>query len=174
MSEANKFFQGFKQGLVGELFTSAIAKIEAYDAKLNKADITLLPGGDLIKSVPVGIQQTGQFYIRIPYKKGDHVLVCFSHRDIDPIMYDSGKVPSERMLAIDDAVVVAGINLYTEPLPAADADKLVIGQKDGAAKMSMGNGKITFSGEVEFTGSTKLNGSTTVNGTALNAGSDNF
>lgn len=162
MSEAAKFFDGFKKGMVGELFTSAIAKIEAYDAKLNKADITLLPGGELIKSVPVGIQQTSQFYIRMPYKKGDHVLVVFSHRDIDPIMFDNGKIPSERMLSIDDAIIVAGINLYTKPLPVADADKLVIGQKDGAAKITMGNGTIDFIGSVR------------VNGTALVAGGVSF
>jgi hypothetical protein len=174
MSEANMFFRGFKQGLKGELFTSAIAQIETYDPLLSKADIILLPGGDLIKSVPVGMPQTQEFYIRIPYQKGDHVLVVFSKTDIDPIMYDNGKIPSERMLAMDDAIVVCGINLFTEKLPAADADKLVIGQTDGLASMTMGEGKIIFSGEVEFKGATKLNGGTTVNGTALSPGGEGF
>lgn len=137
MSEANKFFSGFKTGLKGELFTSAIAQIEVYDPKLNKADITILPGGELVKSVPVGIPQTDDFFIRMPYQKGDYVVVVFSKTDIDPIMFDNGKVPSERLLEIDDAIVVSGLNLYTNPLPATDLDKLVIGRKDGVSKITM-------------------------------------
>ncbi len=67
-----------------------------------------------------------------------------------------------------------GINLFADPLPAEDADKLVIGQKDGSAKMTMGDGVITFHGEVEFIGPTKLNGETSVNGTGLAPGGVEF
>lgn len=152
MSEAAKFFENYKKGLVGGLYTSAIAQIEAYDPIVNKADITLLPGGDLIKSVPVGMPQTKDFYIRMPYSKGDHVLVVFSQRDIDPILFANGKIPSERMLAIDDAIIVCGINLFTQPLPATDSDKLVIGQKDGVAKIVMGGGIIDLIGTIKKNG----------------------
>lgn len=162
MSEAANFFEKLKKGIVGGLFTSAIAQIEVYDPRLNKADVTLLPGGDLIKSVPVGIQQTSDFFVRMPYKRGDHVLLVFCQRDIDPIMYGSSEVPSKRMLAIDDAVIVCGINVYSDPLPTADANKLVIGQKNGAAKVAIGGGRVDLTGNVF------------VNGTKLEAGSGNF
>lgn len=152
MSEAMKFFGAFKKGVVGELYTTALARIEAYNPTQNKADISLLPDGDLIKSVPVAIQQTSEFYVRMPYERGDLVLVCFSQRDIDPVLYDNGKIPSERMLAMDDAIVVAGINPFNDPLPAADAGKLVIGQKDGLAKITMGGGEINLTGKVKVNG----------------------
>lgn len=153
MSEAHSFFANFKKNMLGTLYTSTIARVEAYDARQNKADITLLPGGDLVKSVPVAIQQTEEFYFRIPYKTGDLVLVCFSHRDIDPVLYDNGKIPSERMLAMDDAIIVGGINRYTDTLPIADAGKLVIGQKNGEAKITIGDGEINLRGVIKVNGS---------------------
>jgi hypothetical protein len=76
----------------------------------------------------------------------------FSKSDIDPIMYDNGKIPSERMLDMDDAIVVCGINLFTEQLPAEDADKLVIGQTDGVAKIVMGEGVINLVGTIQKNG----------------------
>lgn len=152
MTNATDFFNQYKKGIVSGLYTSAIAQIVAYDAVTNKADIKLLPGENLIKSVPVGMPQTKDFYIRLPYSIGDHVLVVFSQRDIDPILFANGKIPSERMLAIDDAIIVCGINLFTQPLPATDTDKLVIGQKDDTAKIIMGNGIINFVGTIQKNG----------------------
>lgn len=67
-------------------------------------------------------------------------------------MYGSNNPPSNRMLAVNDAVIVCGINLFTQDLPAEDADKLVIGEKGGAAKITMGGGKISLIGDVEVNG----------------------
>lgn len=169
MSEAAKFFDNFKQGLVGGIYTTGLAIIEVYDPKVNKADIKLLPGGDLIKSVPVGMQQSNDFFIRVPYKKGDHVLVVFAQRDIDGVMYGSSNIPSERMLAIDDAIIVSGINLFTDPLPAADVNKLVIGQKNGAAKITMSGGKISLVGDVDIVG-----GNVKITGDAITANGEDL
>ena len=47
----------------------------------------------------------------MPYKRGDTVLVVFAQREIDNIMYEANNPASQRMLAVDDAVVVCGINL---------------------------------------------------------------
>lgn len=169
MSEAAKFFENFKKDLVSGIYTTSLALVEAYDPKLNKADIKLLPGGNLIKSVPVAIQQTKDFFIRVPYQKGDHVLVVFAQRDIDAVMYGSSNIPSERMLAIDDAIIIGGVNIFSDPLPAADADKLVIGQKDSAAKITIGGGKISLVGNVDIVGgAVKITGDTiTANGEDL-------
>lgn len=145
MSDADIYFRRFKNSLIGELNTFAIGKILSFDPVKMKADIELLPDGDLIKSVPVGMQQTSEFYIRIPYQKGDIVGVVFAQREIDGIMYESNNPKSKRMLAVDDAVVVCGINLFTNNLPSEDADKLVIAEK-GGAKITIGNGEIHMTG----------------------------
>lgn len=162
MSEAMAFFNKFKDQTVGGMNTCAIGKIQSYDPIKSKADVELLPNGELIKSVPVGLQQTSQFYIRIPYAKGDHVLVVFAQREIDGIMHQSNNPASTRMMAVDDAVVVCGINLFTEDLPASDTNALVVGEKSGAAKISIGGGKISLVGNVD------------VNGTPLKAGGVDF
>ncbi|HGH7180755.1 TPA: Gp138 family membrane-puncturing spike protein [Bacillus luti] len=153
MKEANDFFRRFREKMVGGLNTCAIGEIENYDPVKLKADVRILPGETLIKSVPVGIQQTAEFFIRMPYKRGDTVLVVFAQREIDNIMYEANNPASQRMLAVDDAVVVCGINLFTNDLPSEDADKLLIGEKSGGATIAIGEGKIIMKGIVEVNGS---------------------
>lgn len=136
MKSANDFFSSFKNGLVGSLNTCAIGQIENYDARKLKADVIILPGNELIIDVPVGIQQTSDFYIRMPYQPGDFVLVMFAQRDIDGILYGGDATPSQRMLSLDDAVVICGINLFVDdPLPSENVNDLVIGKKDGGSKI---------------------------------------
>ncbi|MCP1176195.1 hypothetical protein NKS28_01460 [Bacillus sp. 1663tsa1] len=153
MNEANDFFRRFKEKIVGGLNTCAIGLIENYDPVKLKADVRILPGETLIKSVPVVIQQTGDFYIRLPYKRNDPVLVVFAQREIDNIMYEANNPASQRMLAVDDALVVGGINFFTTDLPSENADKLLIGEKSGGATIAIGGGKIIMKGIVEVNGS---------------------
>lgn len=174
MKEANAFFKNQQNKMVSGMYTGCIGQIERYNPIENKADVVLLPDYELITDVPVSMPQTSDFFVRLPYTHGDYVFVAFSMRDIDGIMHEGDATPSMRMLDKNDAVVMNGINLFTDPLPAEDADKLVIGQKDGSAKMTMGDGIITFHGEVEFIGPTKLNGETSVNGTGLAPGGVEF
>ena len=61
MRDANDFFHKFKSKTIGSLNTCAIGQIENYDPVKLKADVRILPGETLIKSVPVGIQQTAEF-----------------------------------------------------------------------------------------------------------------
>lgn len=153
MKEANDFFRRFKEKMVGGLNTCAIGLIESYDPVKLKADVRILPSETLIKSVPVVIQQTGDFYIRVPYKRNDPVAVVFAQREIDNIMYQANNPASQRMLAVDDALVIGGVNFFTNDLPAADADKLLIGEKSGGATIAIGGGKISMTGIVEVNGS---------------------
>lgn len=153
MREANDFFRRFKEKTVGSINTCAIGLIENYDPVKLKADVRLLPGETLIKSVPVVIQQTSDFYIRLPYKRDDAVLVVFAQREIDNIMYQANNPASQRMLAVDDALVVGGINFFTNDLPSEDVDKLLIGEKSGGATIAIGDGKIIMKGIVEVNGS---------------------
>lgn len=136
MKKANEFFSKYKNDLVGGLNTCLMGQIERFDAEAMSADVKLLPDGDLIIDVPVGIQQTADFFIRVPYQVGDIVLVLFAQRDIDGIMNGGDATPSQRMLSLDDAIVICGINLYTDdPLPVEDAGDLVIGKRNGNAKI---------------------------------------
>lgn len=159
---ANHFFKQYQNKLIGGINTCLIGVIENYDAETNKADVSL-PDGELITNVPVGAIQTAEFFIRVPYTPGDYVLVVFSQRDIDGIMNEGDETPTDRMLSLDDAIVVCGINLFNDPLPSNDLDKLVIAQKDGAASIIMGGGEIHFGGNKVF-----------VNGTELKAGGSSF
>jgi len=122
MSEPEKFFDDFANSLISGIHTSAIGQIEAYDAEKLMADVKLLPDGDLITAVPVADLQTGRYIIRTPYKRGDYVLISFCMRDIDGILHGDSAPPSSRMLDVNDAVVVCGINLFTRPLPKQAID----------------------------------------------------
>lgn len=160
--EADDFFGRFKDNLIGGLNTCLIGRIERYNPTKMQADVILLPDRDLIVNVPVATLQSGDYYIRVPFKKWDYVLVVFSQRDIDGIMNSGEATPTDRKLSLDDAIVIGGINLFNAPLPAADSDKLVIGQKNGAAKITIGGGSINLTGNVF------------VNGTRLQAGGNQF
>ena len=136
MKKAHDFFDKFKTNTISGLNTCLLGQIERFDPETMAADVVLLPDGDLIIDVPVGIQQTADFFIRMPYQVGDIVLVLFAQRDIDGILRGGDATTSQRMLSIDDAVVIAGINLFTDdPVPAANAGDLVIGKRNGNAKI---------------------------------------
>lgn len=122
MREATDFFENFRDSLITGLYTSAIGQIISYDAEKMQADVKLLPGGDLITAVPVATIQTNTFIIRAPYQKGDYVMLSFSMRDIDGVMHEDAAPETERMVSMDDAIVVCGINLFTRPLPKTHVD----------------------------------------------------
>lgn len=136
MKKANDFFRDFQGKTIGSINTCLPGRIERFDPVKMKADVVLLPDGDLIIDVPVATIQTSEFYIRVPYKVGDSVLVVFAQRDIDGIFRGGDANPSQRMLSLDDALVIGGINFFTSaPLPAANAGDLVIGKRDGGSKI---------------------------------------
>lgn len=145
MKEASEFFDKFRDGVISGLNTCTMAEIVSFDPVGMKADIELLPGRDLVQSVPVAAIRSGGFFVRVPFLKGDTVLVVFSQRDIDGVIYGELET-TERMLAIDDAIIVGGITLQSKPLPGANAADLVIGKMDMSAKIVL-----TAAGGVEIT-----------------------
>lgn len=139
MKEAKEFFEKFRNGMIGGLYTAALGLIEKYDPK-GKADVLILPDKDLVTEVPVATLQSSGFYIRAPYKKGDLVLVIFASRSIDGTMHgDPDSDISERTHDINDAVVIGGLNLFAEPLPEANKDDLVLSKKDGKTRIVISN-----------------------------------
>jgi hypothetical protein len=150
MKEATDFFREFQNSLIAGLYTSAIGRIERYDATTMSADVTLLPGGELLTSVPVSTLQTDDFIIRMPYKKGNYVMVSFSMRDIDGVMSGDDSESTGRMLDMNDAIVVCGLNAFTKPLPeqvtdtndsgkqtAINSNDLIIASKDFKTRFIM-------------------------------------
>ncbi|RYI25205.1 hypothetical protein EVU96_24890 [Bacillus infantis] len=152
MSEIHRYFERKQDDLLKGMHVCSLCRIEKVDLSLMKADVVPLFEEDLpiIKNVPIAAQQTDDFIIRVPYKKGDIVLAVFSQRDIDSIMYGGGE-SSVRMMAIDDAIIVGGINLFTKPLPIENSEDLVISKKDFSTKLVL-----TKSGDILFQAANKL------------------
>lgn len=149
MKEAVEFFNNFKAGLLGGLYTGALAKVESYDP-VGKVDIVVLPDGDLVKSVPVATLQGGGFFIRSPLAKDDLVVVLFTKDAIDGIMHETDEL-STRSHDLNDAIVLGGINLFSDPLPSDEPDALVIGKKDMTSRITMtpdGNVTVEASGKI--------------------------
>lgn len=143
MKEVKEFFEQFKQGMLGGLYTAALAKVEKYDPK-GKADVTLLPDSDLIGEVPVATLQSSDYFLRVPLKKGDVVVVLFASRSIDGVMHGDPDQDGDRTHDINDAIIVGGINLFADPLPTANPDDLVMGKKDGTSRVIIGkDGDVT-------------------------------
>lgn len=135
MKKANDFFSSYTKKLINGINTCLIGQVERFDPVKMQMDVILLPDNDLVVNVPVATLQTSDFFIRLPYQPGDFVLVVFCQKDIDGIMYSGDATPSQRKLSLDDAVVVAGINLFDDPLPATNPDDLVISKKTGTQKI---------------------------------------
>lgn len=108
MSEAIKFLDGFTGDLLDGLRVAMQAEVLKFDHVTMKADIQPLQG-DLppILDVPVSLQKAGAFFIRMPFKKGDKVIVVFNDYPLD----DAG----ERRHHLDDAMIVSGLSTATMP-----------------------------------------------------------
>ncbi|NYV64659.1 hypothetical protein HYI36_05275 [Bacillus sp. Gen3] len=136
MTDFHNILQTQEQEMLEGINTCAICRIETVDLSTMKADVVPLFDEELtpILNVPIAAHQTSDFIIRVPYKVGDLVLVVFSQRDIDPIMFGGGEA-SVRMHGIDDALIVGGINLFNDPLPNEHSEDIVISKKDMTTKI---------------------------------------
>lgn len=135
--EAGEFFVNMKKGMMGSINTCSLCKIVSYDPATMKADVETIPAGDLILSVPVSAPQTKDFIIRVPYKPGNIGFVVYSQSQIDGALTGGIGEESDRQFAIDDAIFVGGINLFTETMDADHADDLIISKKDFTSKIVM-------------------------------------
>lgn len=143
--EAKEYSMNIRKNIMNKVNTMMPGTIERYNPIENKADIEL-QNGALITEIPMGTIQTGDFYIRVPYTQGDLVMVIFAQGDIDGLFHGDAATPTERKFSFDDAIGAFGLNTFDDPLPAEDPDKMVIGQKDGGAKITIGNGQINVHG----------------------------
>ena len=159
---------------VSDIHTSLPAKINKYDAKKMRAEITLLNKqnleGKMVKippvlEVPVGFMKAGPFIIRPPFKKGDVVVVVFSEKAIDQLLISgkSEKVKYTRMHSIDDAIIVNSLQLESESdLNSSYTSDLLIENQEANSRIVMKNNGDLLA---ETSGNTTIDtsGSTTVN-----------
>lgn len=134
---------------VNDIHTSLPAKINKYDAKKMRAEITLLNKQDLegnlveippVLEVPVGFMKAGQFIIRQPYQKGDVVVVVFSEKAIDKLLI-SGNPENpkyKRKHSLDDAIIVNSLQLESESdLNSSYTSDLLIENQDADSRIVM-------------------------------------
>ncbi len=138
MSNIENFINLKQEDMLAGINTCAICRIDAVDMQEMRADVTPLFDDELtpILNVPIATHQTSDFIIRVPYKSGDLVIVVFSQRDIDPIMFGGGE-QATHTFGIDDAIIVGGISLFTNPLIAitADDEDFLITKKDYTSRI---------------------------------------
>lgn len=131
---AEQFFNQYKENLYGGINTCCLGRIERFDSSIMQADITILPSNDLIMNVPVHTPQTSEFIIRMPFKVGDLGFVVFAQNEIDSTMYGIEE-QSARQMAVDDAIFIGGIHLFSDVMPPGHENDLIISKKDISTKI---------------------------------------
>ena len=133
---------------LNNLHTALICKIVKIDIEKMMADVKPLNKKKfkdqepidlpLIQNVPVALPNTEDFYIRLPYKVGDIVVVIFSERRVDEIMnFGKDTATGKRKHSLDDGIIVAGINLFSNSLSSEHKDDLLIQNKNNNSKIVM-------------------------------------
>jgi hypothetical protein len=148
-----------------ELHVALPARIEKYDPKTLRAEVTILAKKTLegkpvtippIVEVPVAILKSGPFVIRPPYVQGDIVQVLFNERALDNILIsgDPQEVGLTRKHTLDDAVVIGGLRVENAAnLPSKHSDCLYIANVDEDAKVVITpNGHVIINGGQIFLG----------------------
>lgn len=163
MEKANEFFRKMQDSAKGSINSATLGSIESFDHIKMKAvikplinDVNGKPGSLLIE-VPVSMVKTDEFFIRVPYKKGDVVLVVFADRDIDRTLLSGGQTTpnSKRVHSLDDAIVVGGIMPFSESLTSEYKDDLLISNDDMTSKIILkedGDLVIEFDEDIEVKG----------------------
>lgn len=140
--KGSEFLDQYVKQVISDIHTLMPARIEDYDPVTLEAEVQPLfmqkfkdqdpVEMPLIVKVPVMPLIAGGFVIRPPYEEDDIVLVGFTERALDEVINTGeGALPaSKRRHALDDAVVLGGLNPFNNALPAEHGDNLIIGLID--------------------------------------------
>lgn len=136
MSDAINFFDSFGKSLKDGINVSLIAEVLKYDPINMIADIQPVHGGlPPILDVPVSLQKAGAFFIRMPFKKGDKVVVVFNDYPLDGV--------SEGGNSLDDAMIVSGVS--SGAMPTDNSNDLLIAHEEMKTKIVIDeSGKVTI------------------------------
>lgn len=132
---------------VADLRVSLPARVTRYDASKRLCDAhpllreTYTDADDkpmnvslpVVTNVPVVFPGAGGFSVTFPVEPGDIVLLVFADRSLDRWLSMGGEVDpiDPRRHALSDAVAIPGLQPFVNAV-AADADAMVVGDKDGA------------------------------------------
>ncbi len=106
-----------------------IKRRDFLDTKKAK-QVTRLP---VINGVPVIFPRAGGYVMTMPVKKGDTVLLVFSHRSLEVWQKNGGEVdPGDtRHHQVSDAVAIVGLHDDAHPIKDFKNDRLVLGKEGG-------------------------------------------
>jgi hypothetical protein len=140
---ASQFFDRMLSNFRSSIHTCLIGRIERFDPVKMQADVQPLFYDEqnhapmpLLLSVPVAPQKAGGFFIRMPYKKGDLVVVVCAQQDIDEITLkgEMKQHNSGRKHDLSDAIVVCGFHPFSLKLPEEHKEDLLFATEDMKAK----------------------------------------
>jgi len=150
---------------IGNLQVAMPGKVEAYDAATQTADIQpqLIrvlkdPDGNEVQerypkipNVPVVFPRTGTFFVSLPIKPGDTVLLIFCDYSIDlwRTKARESAIADDRPHGLHAAVAIPGLFPDNAALADAHADDLVIGQDADGMQIRVTSDnkvKVTYSG----------------------------
>ncbi len=126
------------------LFTAIPAIVVSYDgatkrANLQPTPLTLFKDGTsgalpILPNVPVIMPSGGGYYVSVPLKKGDTVLVCFCQRGIKNFKKTYAEAaPSGGVLDINSPVAIAGFG----SLAVTPSTGLSLQKEDGTVKVEV-------------------------------------
>lgn len=144
--------------VLGKVHTCMIGRVTAFnDAKQTCSVRPVARGrfvnGDtvqepIIPNVPVVYPQAGGFFLYMPLKPGDDVVVSICERSIEEWKAQSlgDYAPrSTRRMDFSDAVVYPGVSSPNNPLNHAQGDCLVMGEDSPTgARLEIGDGKVSL------------------------------
>lgn len=132
MKSVNDFFNNFKDD-INRINVCKVGKVVKFYPEVNKADVIPLPSEEnaIVLNVPVAHVRSRDFFIYVPLKEGDKVILVFMDGDTDSILFDEDKKTTERTHDISDCVCIGGITLFNENLKVADKESLCIQNKEG-------------------------------------------
>ena len=142
----DEVFESILNEKITNIHTCLLAEIVKFDAKKMKADVKPLCGKKykdgliedlpIIQNIPVSMVKAGCFYFRVPYKSGDKVVIAFSERRIDEVINDNDfECKGARKHNLKDAIVIGGINPFTNALDGEHVDDLLIINSDTDSKV---------------------------------------
>lgn len=166
-----------RDSIMGELHVATVGRIERYDAGQQVADVQPLlkrrvvydsgeegPAETLpvLPGVPVLFARSASFFMSLPLKRGDHVMLVFLDASTDRFLAGQPGAVTDpgdfRAHDMSDAVALAGLWPSSRALRQADPDNMVMGADDGGAQIH-----VTPDGKVEI----KLGGGAAPNSAAL-------
>lgn len=144
MSEMANFFNKLQNKYSECLHTILLAQIVKYDKDALRADLKPLTSINkvnlpLMTSVPFCNFASSNFIMHIPPNIGDIVVVLIAEHDIDNILLGSVTTDknTERMKALDDAIIVGKLNTVDDILPTIKLDEIFIGAVTEALYIKM-------------------------------------